>query len=164
MKSKHAENVTGKKCCRGAEAGLLQHRGKLAPMETWRMASGGHGFDFVLVLSMDCAPQHHWFNIVYVVSASGGKRLNLRLYAVLKQALGLYCQSSQQLEADSWWCCCGEEESGHLLCDFSVLSCPSSWGPHPATQFAPCHQVTLAHTCFLVIRVSMCFPVHAEVI
>jgi len=34
---------------------------------------------------MGHAPQHPWFDVLYVVSANGGKRLNLSLYAVLKQ-------------------------------------------------------------------------------
>lgn len=127
------------------------------------MASGGHVFDCVPVLTMDCAPQHHWFNIVYVVSANGGKRLNLRLYAGLRQALGFYYQSLQQLGVGSWWRYCGEEEPSHLLCDS-----PCSPERLPGIRIWQCslHHIirshklsTTAHTSFLVVRVSNCvFP------
>ena len=102
------------------------------------MASGGHGVDCTPVLSTDRAPQHHWFKVVCRGSASGGKHLLLRLYAVLKQALGFYYQSLQQPGADSWRCYCEEEESSHLLCD---SPCPPVRLPGVLIQQCSLHHV-----------------------
>lgn len=135
------------------------------------MASGGHGFARVPVLLMDCAPQHRWFNwYVYIGSASGGKRLNLRLYVGLKQVLGFYYQSLQQLGVDSWWWYCGEEESSHLL---RVSPCSPVCLPGVLIQQRSLHHAVRSHSerpqlltpAFqLYVFLTVCFPVHAQVL
>lgn len=88
--------------------------------------------------------------------------MNLRLYAVLKQ-LGFIINLYSNWEWTHDGATVGKKNP--VICCVTLCALLSVfWRPHPAAQLAPRHRwmwrtlgvSTVAHTCFLVVRVSHC--------